>query len=135
MNVRDAAFFDLSRFTADELVAAAERSRPAVERANREDGGLLALQMAEAEVTPARRLTVRDPGFFDLSRFTPEELLAAMEEARPALDEADRIAGGLFALQQLEDDLDEAGVIDLEAGDELVFDSEANGYIVVRNAR
>lgn len=52
-------------------------------------------------------MNVRDPGFFDLSQFTPAELLAAMEEARPELDAADRADACLFTLQTAEAELDE----------------------------
>ena len=79
-------------------------------------------------------MNVRDPGFFDLSRFTPEELIAAAEESAAALAEANRIAAPLFALQAAEAELDAQGLIDLEAGDELVFDPEVDAYVIMRGS-
>lgn len=78
-------------------------------------------------------MNVRDPSFFDLSRLTPEELLAAMEEVCPLLEAANRRAGPLFTLQMAEAELDEAGVIDLDAGDELDLEPEGD-HLIVRNA-
>lgn len=80
-------------------------------------------------------MNVRDPGFFDLSRFTPAQMREARARMRVAREVANREDAGLFALQMAEAELDDAGVLDLEAGDELVFDPEVDGYVVVRSAR
>lgn len=119
MNVRDPRFFDLSRFTNEELLAMAERARPAREAADREAAPLFARQMLEAELNAESviyleagdelALEVDDPAFFDLSRFTAEELHEADERMRPALEEANRQDAGLRAAQMAESELDGEG--------------------------
>ncbi len=62
-------------------------------------------------------LTIDDPGFFDLSRFTAEELHIAMERMRPALEQANREDAGLWVLQMAEAALDEDDLLVLESED------------------
>lgn len=83
-----------------------------------------------AAIVERDRLTVRDPGFFDLSRFSREEILAAIERSRPAREAADREDAGLWALQMAEAALDEEGILDLEAGDELEFSLDGDMSVV-----
>jgi len=110
MNVRDPRLVDLSSSMSDESAAPADGSTELDGAASERDG-------AEVDDKGRKRLTVRDPGFFDLSQFTAEELVAAARESAAELAEADRIAAPLFALQTAEAELDAEGAIDPEVDD------------------
>ncbi len=75
-----------------------------------------------------------DPGFFDLSRFTAEELRIARERMRPAREEANRQDAGLWVRQSAEAALDEEGILNLDAGDSLTL-STKGGYPIAKVVR